>query len=370
MVSGGVCWKYTKSVAAVIRKECFTDMLRNSSFFYFIILLWIFLVIVNIGIYGVLLLGIVSLKDNETQELYKNIFIQIINGLFTFTALANLPVRIQRFRMLYIVGGRKKSDMRRPSCTYMDESAFIFDHLDWTTRHVIIQGLLWNCIFQLINQVTRCVYYSAVSASEVPGVIWVNVFFPLSILMALIAAFVQAVAENRFRQQNSLEKETTCKKTLTELWYKLWKVQTEAYVGFANNHEHNSPKHQCVIFKLIENLKEKQVSNGGSLSIDSKWHEDYRGCTMAREFEVNDERVSESPKIQELPTPMVYSPNPKFVETIGTKLLCPNCGHKFRVWQDLQEIDCEKAVEVEMLEINCDKDVEVKTSMISASVSL
>jgi len=233
MGCAGNCWQYTKKGAAVIRKECFTDMFYNSSFFYLVILLWIILVVVNIIIYGMLLVGIVQLKDYETQEVYKNIFIQIITGLFTFTALANLPVRIKRYRDLYNIGGRD-SFMRRPSCKYRDESALIFDHLTWRTRHIIIQGLLWNCIFQLINQGTRCVYYSAVSAAELPGVVWVNVFFALSIIMALVAALTQAIAENRFRQQYSMENETTCWKTLKGLWHKLWRVQAEAYVGFAH----------------------------------------------------------------------------------------------------------------------------------------
>lgn len=308
---GGSCWQYTKMGAAVIRKECFTDMLRNSSFFYIIILLWIFLVVLNIGIYGMLLVGIVTLKDNETLALYKNIFIQIINGLFTFTALANLPVRIQRFRMLFIVGGRRKNSfMRRPSHAYIDESALIFDHLDWSTRHLIIEGLLWNCIFQLINQVTRCVYYSAESASKVPGVIWVNVFFPLSIIMALIAALVQAIAENRFRQQVSLEKETTLRKTLKGLWYKLWKDQTEAYVGFANSCDDKTSKLPRVVVQQIANLKEKEVSDDARLSI------------TARRLE------------------------------------------------GIQAIECDKDVEVEMIAIDSPSDVKVQMRSASASVSL
>jgi len=277
--------------AAVIRKECFTDMLSNSTFFYFVILIWIFLVVVNIVIYGVLLFEIAVLEDDETQEVYKNIFIQIITGLFTFTALANLPVRIHRYRMLFVVGGRRSSIMRRPSCAYKDESALIFDHLNWSTRHIIIQGLLWNCIFQLFNQITRCVYYSAVSASEVPGVIWVNVFFALSILMALMAALVQAVAENRFRQQYSLEKETTLKKTLSELWYKLWKVQTEAYVGFANNCEKkNSTTLPPAVVKKLANLKEKEVPDDERFSQISLRNQDMK----VPEF-VGDEQVEMSP---------------------------------------------------------------------------
>jgi len=270
----------------VIRKECFTDMLSNSTFFYFVILLWIFLVVVNIIIYGLLLVEMVVLKDSETQEVYKNIFIQIITGLFTFTALANLPVRIKRFRDLFIVGGRRNSLVRRPTCSYKDESALIFDHLRWSTRHVIIQGLLWNCIFQLINQGTRCVYYSAVSAATVPGVIWVNVFFALSIIMALIAALTQAVAENRFRQEYSLENETTCKKTCNELWHKLWRVQAEGFVGLVskevkakanNNDETRQSNHvqQAGIFKHISRLHEKTVPSTERVSQPSVSQEIY-----------------------------------------------------------------------------------------------
>jgi len=265
MGCGGCCWQYTKKGAGVIRKECFTDMLSNSNFFYFVILLWIFLVVVNIIIYGMLLIGMVTLKDSETQEVYKNIFIQIITGLFTFTALANLPVRLKRFRDLFIVGGMRDSLVRRPTCSYKDESAFIFDHLRWSTRHLIIQGLLWNCIFQLINQGTRCVYYSAVSAATMPGVIWVNVFFALSIIMALVAALTQAIAENRFRQKYSLENETSCKKTFTELWHKLWKVQAEAYVGLAKKAQDNEDNNSSNlaqppgIFKHLSYLHEKTV---------------------------------------------------------------------------------------------------------------
>merc|ERR1719382_511371 len=130
MRCGQLCWQYTKMGAAVIRKECFTDMCYNSSFFYFVILLWIFLVVLNILLYGLLLVGIWQLEDEETEDVYMNIFMQIICGLFTFTALANLPVRIKRYKDLYKIGGRD-SFMRQPAGRYRDESALIFDHLRW-----------------------------------------------------------------------------------------------------------------------------------------------------------------------------------------------------------------------------------------------
>jgi len=280
----------------VIRKECFTDMCYNSSFFYFVILVWIFLVVLNILLYGLLLVNIWRLEDQETQEVYKNIFIQIITGLFTFTALANLPVRIKRYRDLYSVGGRN-SWMRRPSCRYRDESALIFDHLSWRTRCIIIQGLLWNCIFQLINQGTRCIYYSAVSAADLPGVLWVNVFFALSILMALVAALTQAIAENRFRQQFSLENETTCWKTFKEMWYKLWRVQAEAYVGFASKALSNEDPLSVavvspgIIQSVLDKLDAQEVPNDERLSKPSLTIETHE------EFEIKN-IVSSNPGIE------------------------------------------------------------------------
>jgi len=183
-------------------------MCKNSTLFYFVILIWIFLVVANIILYGLLLLSIVKLKDHNTQEFWKNIFMNIICGLFTFTALANLPVRLQRFHFLWVEGRMKGSIKRRPTAVLEDESIYIFDHLHWCTRQWIVQGLLWNCIFQLINQGMRCVYYDWESAAEYPGVILVNVFFPLSFLTALMASILQAIAEDRFKQQHKIEAET------------------------------------------------------------------------------------------------------------------------------------------------------------------
>jgi len=144
----------------------------------------------NIILYGVLLLRIVTLRDYETQEMYKNIFMQIICGLFTFSALANIPVRLQRFHYSYTERKRKVAIAGKPAAIVEDESIYIL--------------LMWNCIFQLINQGMRCLYYDWRSASKYPGVIWVNVFFALSILMAVVAAIMQAIAEERFKQLNKI----------------------------------------------------------------------------------------------------------------------------------------------------------------------
>jgi len=124
---------------------------------------------------------------------------------------------------------------------WVSEIELIFDRLEWNTKHLILQALLWNSLFQIINQVFRCIYYSYELANTYPGNIFVNVFFPLAILASVIAALTQAVAEKHFRERYSLGKEpNNFKKTLIEFWHNLWKDQTEDQNGFVE-HVGNAP---------------------------------------------------------------------------------------------------------------------------------
>jgi len=239
----GQMWWYIGKGPAFIQKECFTDMFKNSTLFYFVIITWIFLVVVNIILYGVLLLKIVTLRDYETQEIYKNIFMQIICGLFTFSALANLPVRLQRFHYSYTERRSVVSIAGKTEAVVEEEWIYIL--------------LTWNCIFQLINQGTRCLYYDWKSASKYPGVIWVNVFFALSILMAVAASILQAIAEERLKQLNKIETVTNCLKFFCD---KLKKVESKTFLGFAEESDDRvSIPAGCV--KHIGDVKERQVSH-------------------------------------------------------------------------------------------------------------
>merc|ERR1719317_13842 len=153
-----------------------------------------------------------------------NIAIQIVNALFSFAALLNLPVRCRRLCKLYKKWPEDVGDYHSRQVTielfntgnreftsqsteaWAWESELIFDRLRWSTKHIILQALLWNSLFQIINQVFRCVYYSYELTARLPGKIWVNTFFPLAILTSIVAALIQVVAENRFLRENSLRK--------------------------------------------------------------------------------------------------------------------------------------------------------------------
>merc|ERR1719419_830788 len=242
----------------ILHRECFQNTCPNSRFFYWLIVLWIFLIILSIGIYGVLLTGVFTLHNDKYSKTVMNFVIQIVNGLFTFAAIQNLPVRCRRLRKLWkekpestdgverkitieLFNSGKREFTTQSTEAWEREKDLIFDRLEWRTKHVILQALLWNSLFQIINQVFRCVYYSYELADTYPGNIFVNVFFPLAIAASLIAALTQALAENRFREKHSLgKKPNNCKKTLIEFWHNLWKDQTEGQKAFAE-HTGNTP---------------------------------------------------------------------------------------------------------------------------------
>jgi len=97
-----------------------------------------------------------------------------------------------------------------------------------------------------------------------PGVIWVNVFFALSFLMAIMASILQAVAEEKCKRINKMKTETNC---LMDLWWRLWKVQTEAYSGLseASWDKANFPAEPV---NQVDNTNERQVINFDVIEID------------------------------------------------------------------------------------------------------
>jgi len=263
------CPRFCRKFRETLNKECFSHICPHNSFFYWLIVLWILLIVLSILFYGIILIGLLKIEDEESTRMIQNIAIQIVNGLFTFAAVLNLPVRLRRLCDLYTKKRtspkasesdkpedkpgtmRKISLMLFPSArddfvsqsteAWEQESMFIFERLAWSTKHIIIQALLWNSLFQIINQVFRCIYYSYELADTYPGSMWVNVFFPLAILASVVAALTQALAENRFREKHDLEKKPNdLKKTLLEFWYNLWKDQTEGQVDLAIK-LHNKP---------------------------------------------------------------------------------------------------------------------------------
>jgi len=275
--------------------------------------------VLSITAYGILLVGLLTLNDGETTKMVLNIVNHVINGLFTFAAVLNLPVRIVRLKRLFM--NRNNSVVRKitiisnffeleRTTTEQDQAAsqLIFDHLAWGTQHMILQALLWNSLFQIINQVFRCVYYSYEMTAKLPGKIWVNTFFPLALLASILAALIQAVAENRFLRENSLnKKQSNCKKNLVEFWHNLWKVQTEGEMALARKFDNHVPGLvRNSILDLDPRLLEEFIDYSGSLEELQEFDEKPNADSISIEQELDHKRERQRFKESNLGVHFLY----------------------------------------------------------------
>ena len=56
---------------------------------------------------------------------------------------------------------------------------------------------------------------------------------------------------------------------------------------------------------------------------------------MKRNLVLKNDRQTRKPKVQRTLTSMFGIEGPKFIEAVGTQLICPYCRHKFRAPQGL-----------------------------------
>jgi hypothetical protein len=151
-----------------------------------LVIVWLILVVVDGAFFFLLLVGWLSLGSTNLNNKWMNLSIQVLNVLFTYISVYNLPGRVQCFRKLLNNKWERTRDM--------DD---IFNHLTWKQRVGIIVLLLLNCMTQFVNQGFRCAYYSFELSTEH---VWeVNTFFALSFGTAIWAAIWEGLEERKLR---------------------------------------------------------------------------------------------------------------------------------------------------------------------------
>lgn len=122
--------------------------------------------------------------DCEPRNWWYNWSIQVLNVLFTYMSAVSMPWRSANF--LHITGCSCPARKRTPGHDLygrpVDDDVWFFVPLQ--RRLGITMILLLNCIFQFANQGTRIYFYSFELQNDYPGVLWTNIFFSLSFLMA------------------------------------------------------------------------------------------------------------------------------------------------------------------------------------------
>lgn len=130
------------------------------------------------------LCSIPSKTDCQPRNDIYNVAIQVLTAFFTYMATFSMPWRCVNF--LHTVG------WHCPSCCgnapghdlYGLPTDDVWFHIPTRPRIVILVLLLWNCLFQYANQVSRILFYNYTLQDEFPGTLWTNLFFVSSMACA------------------------------------------------------------------------------------------------------------------------------------------------------------------------------------------
>jgi hypothetical protein len=127
--------------------------------------------------------------------------VQFLNGFFTYMATVSMPWRCSN--MLHTLGWACPRRERSPGHDlYGQVTDDVWFSVPLRQRAWILQYLLWNCLTQYANQVTRIIYYNYELQNEYPGNLWTNLFFGLSMLCAATGGTLMAYHTGKVRARD------------------------------------------------------------------------------------------------------------------------------------------------------------------------
>ena len=161
--------------------------------------------------------------SQDDSDKHRNISIQVLTSLFTWSALLTMPWRLSNATHLTYNTGRDHFGFYHPCCNtvvgrlccapgpsrscaaghdfYGKETEAIWFNISTSHRRAIVTLLLMNTFSQFLNQAMRIVYYDYHSSNEYPGSAWCNAPFATSMVTGIIAAFYQLLQERKLRRE-------------------------------------------------------------------------------------------------------------------------------------------------------------------------
>ena len=201
------------------------DILRllDTQFFQVVGILVLIGVIIDGAVFFFFLMGWQNLcrprtDCNPRNDIY-NISVQILNGFFTYTGIVSLPWRCTNF--LHVSGWHCPRRQNKPGYDlYGLPTMDIWFHLSRKQRIYILIPLILNCVFQFINQSMRIIYWNYELQDELPGVIFVNVFFASSFLSGFVGGSLLVYFSHLKRQEHPGKFGPGLKELVQEFWGK------------------------------------------------------------------------------------------------------------------------------------------------------
>ena len=196
----------------------------DEGFFQVLGIIVLFLVVLDGAVFFFFLMGWQTLCRPRTacepRNTIYNVSVQIWNGLFTYMATVSMPWRCANF--LHSTGWHLPRRKNEPGYDlYGLPTRDIWFHVPRRKRIHVLFFLIWNCLFQYVNQGMRIVYWSYELQSEFPGNLMVNVFFGSSFIAAGIGGILMIIYTGQTRRENP-GKFDPGPKELLHAWWKTY----------------------------------------------------------------------------------------------------------------------------------------------------
>lgn len=170
----------------------------TSPIFTWIMVVWILLVVADGAFFFFLMIGAHNIKPVATANWYLNASIQLLNWLFTYTAITTFP---WRFSNICNMCCNRRSAIGLDF--YGRTTDDIWFYIPPIHRHIITFISLLNIASQISNQVFRSIYFTFEEAAVMPGLLYVNLFFGLAFSFGIISGIYQWMQENKLHTINA-----------------------------------------------------------------------------------------------------------------------------------------------------------------------
>ena len=144
--------------------------------------------------------------SEDRSHFLQNVGIQVLNGLFTWSALMGMPWRLSNATHLTYNTGKSCFALGKPrSCAvgldfYGKPTEMIWFNIPPFHRRMIIGILLLGTFSQFTTQTARWIFSTYEEANSPPGHLWCNVSFFMAMGFNLLGALYQLLQERKLRR--------------------------------------------------------------------------------------------------------------------------------------------------------------------------